>query len=166
MSDDAGPPRVAILFGPELAPAELAERLPPSRRAAVDAAPDETLSLADYHLFAASLDAGVRRAVEAGHGAPETDPAYRPGETDCGAFRLGVRTAGRTAVALVEAETGPPCPADLALAAWLAAWFRPDRVLCLGAGRRLAGLLGGGVAVHRLPARASAMQIALALPAA
>ncbi len=64
----------------------------------------ESLSLADYQVFFASLPDSVQRAVNQRWGAPETDPFFLPGRSDCGAFALPAFRCGAVAVGLQPAR--------------------------------------------------------------
>jgi cobaltochelatase CobN len=64
----------------------------------------ESLCLADYHRFFASLPDAVQAAVTDRWGAPEADPFFRPGEVDCGRFVLSVFRLGNIAIGLQPAR--------------------------------------------------------------
>ncbi len=64
----------------------------------------ESLSLADYQVFFASLPDSVQRAVNQRWGAPETDPFFLPGRSDCGAFALPAFRCGAVVVGLQPAR--------------------------------------------------------------
>lgn len=100
------------------------------------AGPPETVKLIDYTAFFGTLPAAAQTAVRARWGAPEDDPAYVPGELDCGAFLLSIMRDRTLAVGL-EPQRGllsdPPSHAFLAFQAWLRDEFRADRVIPVGA---------------------------------
>ncbi|MDH5411274.1 MAG: cobaltochelatase subunit CobN, partial [Alphaproteobacteria bacterium] len=64
----------------------------------------ETLPFNEYQIFFASLPRAVREAVTERWGAPEGDPFYLPGETDCGAFAIPAFRCGAVAVCLQPAR--------------------------------------------------------------
>jgi cobaltochelatase CobN len=105
----------------------------------------ERLSLADYQLFFAALAPVVQEQVLARWGAPERDPFFLPGETDCGAFAVAAFCCGKVAIGLQPArgynidpqasyhdpELVPP-HGYLAFYAWLREAFRADVVVHMG----------------------------------
>ncbi|MEX2615316.1 MAG: cobaltochelatase subunit CobN [Alphaproteobacteria bacterium] len=65
---------------------------------------EETLSLADYHLFFGGLPEAVRAQVAERWGPPESDPFYREGELDCGSFTIPAFRCGGVAIGLQPAR--------------------------------------------------------------
>lgn len=64
----------------------------------------ESLSLADYQLAFAQLPEPVRNAITDRWGAPEEDPFFVLGETDCGRFALPAFRLGKVAIGLQPAR--------------------------------------------------------------
>jgi cobaltochelatase CobN len=64
----------------------------------------ETLPLPDYEMFFATLPRQVRDAVRERWGAPEADPMFAAGHTDCGAFAIPACRCGHIAVGLQPAR--------------------------------------------------------------
>jgi len=64
----------------------------------------ETLSMADYQMFFASLPDAVRAVVTERWGMPDVDPFFQVGDVDCGQFTLPVFRAGNIAIALQPAR--------------------------------------------------------------
>ncbi len=64
----------------------------------------ESLSLADYQIFFASLPDSVQVAVNERWGAPDADPFFLPGRSDCGAFALPAFRCGAVVVGLQPAR--------------------------------------------------------------
>ena len=64
----------------------------------------ETLPLNDYAAFFARLPRDVQDQVTAQWGAPESDPFYRLGDTDCGSFAIPAYRVGNVCVALQPAR--------------------------------------------------------------
>lgn len=122
----------------------------------------ETLPLADYQLFFASLPKAVRDAVTARWGAPESDPFYRPGQTDCGTFALPAFRCGTVAVGLqpargynIDPQASYHDPAlvpphnYLAFYCWLRDSFRADAIVHCGKHGNLEWLPGKAVALSQ-----------------
>jgi len=65
---------------------------------------EESLSLADYHLFFGTLPQAVRDQVTERWGPPEDDPFYREGELDCGSFAISAFRCGSIAIGLQPAR--------------------------------------------------------------
>ena len=79
----------------------------------------EPLSRADYAGFFAALPRSEQDRVNARWGAPEADPAFRPGRLDCGALLIPALRLGRVALAVRRMpEATPPSHGDLAIEAW------------------------------------------------
>jgi len=142
--------RVGLVLPAELSPAATEAVL---AALGCRAGSEETLSLADYHLFLARLPAAVRGATEARWGAPEADPCFRPGATDCGRFVLPLRRFGALA-AVLDAGWRPPRHGDLAAAAWLAGPFGAARLVLAGE----AALPATGLPAVRVPAAPQAIR--------
>jgi cobaltochelatase CobN len=120
----------------------------------------EALSLADYQLFFAALPAAVRERVTERWGAPEADPFFVAGETDCGRFALPVFRLGNVAIGLQPArgynidpkqtyhspDLVPP-HGYLAFYAWLRRSFGAQAVLHMGKHGNLEWLPGKAVAL-------------------
>jgi cobaltochelatase CobN len=120
----------------------------------------ETLSLADYSAFFATLSPSVQRRVEAQWGAAEHDPFFRPGSLDCGRFAIPGFRLGNVAV-LIQPARGynvdpkatyhdpalAPPHSYLATYAWLADTFRADAVINLGKHGTLEWLPGKALAL-------------------
>ena len=94
----------------------------------------EELSRADYAAWFASLPRATQEEVAERWGAPEQDPAFRPGRLDCGTFSIPAARFGNVAVALLPSrpEDGVPRHGELALQAWLQDGFRVDAVIRIG----------------------------------
>ncbi len=120
----------------------------------------ESLSLADYQLFFAALPKAVRDAVTARWGAPENDPFYRAGDTDCGRFAIAAFRCGAVAVGLQPARGYNIDPGQsyhdpalvpphgyLAFYAWLREAFRADAIIHLGKHGNLEWLPGKALAL-------------------
>lgn len=120
----------------------------------------ESLSLADYQLFFAALPKTVRDAVTTRWGAPEADPFYRPGDTDCGRFAIAAFRCGAVAVGLQPARGYNIDPGQsyhdpalvpphgyLAFYAWLRGSFRADAIVHLGKHGNLEWLPGKALAL-------------------
>ncbi|HEX9533954.1 MAG TPA: cobaltochelatase subunit CobN, partial [Stellaceae bacterium] len=102
---------------------------------------EESLSLADYSAFFATLPPAVQRAVADRWGSAERDPFFRPGRLDCGRFAIPGFRAGNVAM-LIQPARGynidpkatyhdpalVPPHSYFALYAWLADEFRADAV--------------------------------------
>jgi cobaltochelatase CobN len=121
---------------------------------------EERLQLVDYTAFFGSLPEALRAKVTQRWGPPERDPFYRPGELDCGAFRIPVVRYGHVAVGVQPARGYnidpqasyhdpdlPPPHFYLAFYAWLRDAFRADVVVHFGKHGNLEWLPGKGVAL-------------------
>ncbi len=64
----------------------------------------ETLSLADYAAFFSALPAATRAAVSTRWGAPERDPFFVSGRTDCGHFAIPALRLGNVVVGVQPAR--------------------------------------------------------------
>ena len=106
---------------------------------------EESLSMADYQLFFATLPMSVQKQVTERWGAPESDPFYQPGEVDCGRFAIAAFRCGRVAIGLQPArgyQIDPvasyhdpdlvPPHGYLAFYAWLRNDFTADAVVHMG----------------------------------
>jgi cobaltochelatase CobN len=123
-------------------------------------AADETLSMADYQIFFGALLRAVQEQVRARWGAPEADPFFRAGETDCGRFAIPAFRLGRIAVALqpargynIDPQSSyhdpdlPPPHNYLAFYAWLRYEFRAHAVVHFGKHGNLEWLPGKALAL-------------------
>ncbi|HEX9462793.1 MAG TPA: cobaltochelatase subunit CobN [Alphaproteobacteria bacterium] len=121
---------------------------------------EERLSLVDYTAFFGSLPEGLRRKVSERWGPPDRDPFYRPGELDCGTFRIPVARFGNIAIGVQPARGYnidpsasyhdpdlPPPHFYLAFYAWLRDAFRADAVVHFGKHGNLEWLPGKGLAL-------------------
>ncbi len=121
---------------------------------------EERLQLVDYTAFFGSLPEPLRAKVTQRWGPPERDPFYRPGELDCGAFRIPVVRYGHVAVGVQPARGYnidpqasyhdpdlPPPHFYLAFYAWLRDSFRADAIVHFGKHGNLEWLPGKGVAL-------------------
>jgi cobaltochelatase CobN len=121
---------------------------------------EERLSLIDYTAFFGSLPEALRRKVTERWGPPERDPFYRPGELDCGTFRIPVARCGNIAIGVqpargynVDPSTSyhdpdlPPPHFYLAFHAWLRDAFRADAVVHFGKHGNLEWLPGKSLAL-------------------
>ncbi|MCC7168672.1 MAG: cobaltochelatase subunit CobN [Rhodospirillales bacterium] len=120
----------------------------------------EGLALPDYQAFFRDLPQAVQEKVSARWGAPERDPHFRTGETDCGRFALPVIVFGNIAVAIQPArgynidpaasyhdpDLAPP-HAYFAFHAWLRHHFRAQAVVHMGKHGNLEWLPGKAVAL-------------------
>ena len=122
----------------------------------------ESLSLADYQMFFARLPKAVREAVTARWGAPEADPFYRAGDTDCGRFAIAAFRCGSIAVGLQPARGYNIDPSQsyhdpalvpphsyLAFYAWARESFRADAIVHLGKHGNLEWLPGKALALSQ-----------------
>jgi cobaltochelatase CobN len=121
---------------------------------------EETLSLAEYSAFFASLPQRVQQQVGERWGSAERDPFFRPGRLDCGRFAIPGFRAGNIAV-LIQPARGynldpkatyhdpalVPPHSYLAAYAWLADSFRADAVIDLGKHGTLEWLPGKALAL-------------------
>ncbi|MSP89190.1 MAG: cobaltochelatase subunit CobN [Alphaproteobacteria bacterium] len=143
--------------------AELLARLlagPTNDHRARDRQENESLPLADYSVFFATLPASVRAAVTEHWGTPESDPFYRAGSLDCGRFLVPAIRLGNVAVAIQPARGYNIDPATsyhapdlvpphnyLAVYAWLRQSFRADAIVHLGKHGNLEWLPGKALAL-------------------
>ena len=65
---------------------------------------NETLSMSAYQIFFAGLPVPIQAAVWDRWGAPESDPFFRAGEVDCGAFLISAFRCGNVVVGLQPAR--------------------------------------------------------------
>jgi cobaltochelatase CobN len=120
----------------------------------------ESLSLADYSVFFATLPPSIRAAVTRRWGAPERDPFYRAGRLDCGRFVVPAVGLGNVVVAIQPARGYNIDPAAsyhapdlvpphnyLAFYAWLREQFRADAIVHLGKHGNLEWLPGKALAL-------------------
>ena len=120
----------------------------------------ETLPFNDYQIFFATLPKAVRDAVSERWGAPESDPFYMAGETDCGGFAIPAFRCGNIAIGLqpargynidpVASYHDPalvPPHGYLAFYAWLREGFRADAVVHMGKHGNLEWLPGKALAL-------------------
>jgi cobaltochelatase CobN len=124
------------------------------------AAGEESLSVAEYSAFLATLPLQVQQAVAARWGSAERDPFFRPGRLDCGRFAIPGFRAGNVAV-LIQPARGynvdpkstyhdpalVPPHAYFAVYAWLADDFRADAIIHLGKHGTLEWLPGKALAL-------------------
>ena len=121
---------------------------------------EERLPLVDYTAFFGSLPASLRASVTERWGPPESDPFYRPGELDCGVFRIPALRFGNAVVGVQPArgynldpsvshhDPGlPPPHSYLAFYAWLRDAFRADAIVHFGKHGNLEWLPGKGLAL-------------------
>jgi cobaltochelatase CobN len=121
---------------------------------------EERLSLVDYSAFFGSLPASLRAKVIERWGVPESDPFYRPGELDCGAFRIPATRFGNVTVGVQPARGYnidpsssyhdpdlPPPHFYLAFYAWLRQSFRADAIVHFGKHGNLEWMPGKGLAL-------------------
>ncbi len=142
-------------------PEELVQRLLAGPTNANPAAPaEESLSLAEYSAFFATLPSAIQQMVTARWGAAERDPFFRAGTLDCGRFAIPGFRAGNVAV-LIQPARGynidpkstyhdpalVPPHAYFATYAWLAEDFRADAVIHLGKHGTLEWLPGKALAL-------------------
>ncbi|MAX47835.1 MAG: cobaltochelatase subunit CobN [Rhodospirillaceae bacterium] len=120
----------------------------------------ERLALPDYHYFFSSLPDAVQQAVTDRWGAPEADPFFHAGETDCGFFALPVFRLGHIAIGLQPArgynidpkssyhspDLVPP-HGYLAFYAWIREAFGAHAALHMGKHGNLEWLPGKAVAL-------------------
>ncbi|HEU0070922.1 MAG TPA: cobaltochelatase subunit CobN [Alphaproteobacteria bacterium] len=145
--------------GAELVARVLAGQTNDHRRRGLES---ESLSLADYQLFFAALPKAVRDAVTARWGAPERDPFYRAGETDCGRFAIAAFRCGAIAIGLQPARGYNIDPSAsyhdpalvpphgyLAFYAWMREQFRADAIVHLGKHGNLEWLPGKALALSQ-----------------
>jgi len=121
---------------------------------------EERLSLVDYTAFFGSLPEALRKRVSERWGPPERDPFYRPGELDCGTFRIPVMRCGNVAIGVQPARGYnvdptasyhdpdlPPPHFYFAFYAWLRDSFRTHAVIHFGKHGNLEWLPGKGLAL-------------------
>ena len=121
---------------------------------------EERLQLVDYTAFFGNLPEALRAKVTQRWGPPERDPFYRPGELDCGAFRIPVVRYGHVAVGVQPARGYnidpqasyhdpdlPPPHFYLAFYAWLRDSFRADAIVHFGKHGNLEWLPGKSIAL-------------------
>ena len=120
----------------------------------------EVLPLNDYAAFFSRLPRAVQDRVTAQWGAPESDPFFRHGETDCGAFAMPAYRVGNVCVALQPArgynidpvktyhdpDLVPP-HGYLAFYAWLRQSFAAQAVIHVGKHGNLEWLPGKALAL-------------------
>ncbi len=119
------------------------------------------LPLADYMIDYGALPEELRHAVEDRWGAPEADPFFVPGETDCGRFHLSIHPFGNVVVGIQPARGYNIDPKDtyhspdlvpphnyLAFHFWLRHHFGADAVLHMGKHGNLEWLPGKAVALE------------------
>ncbi|MBM3599194.1 MAG: cobaltochelatase subunit CobN [Alphaproteobacteria bacterium] len=144
-------------------PAELLDRLlegPTNDLRAVDRIESESLSLADYQIFLATLPTSLRARINERWGAPERDPAFREGRLDCGRFVVPAIRLGQIVVAIQPARGYNIDPTAsyhspdlvpphnyLAFYAWLRDGFRADAIVHLGKHGNLEWLPGKALAL-------------------
>jgi len=122
----------------------------------------ETLPFNEYQIFFAALPRAVREAVSGRWGAPEADPFFLPGETDCGAFAIPAFRCGNAAVCLQPARGYNIDPVAsyhdpalvpphnyLAFHAWLRHEYRADAVVHMGKHGNLEWLPGKALALSQ-----------------
>jgi cobaltochelatase CobN len=122
----------------------------------------ETLPFNEYQIFFAALPRAVREAVSERWGAPEADPFFLPGETDCGAFGVSAFRCGNAAVCLQPARGYNIDPVAsyhdpalvpphnyLAFHAWLRHEYRADAVVHMGKHGNLEWLPGKALALSQ-----------------
>ncbi len=122
----------------------------------------ESLPLSDYQLFFTALPKAVRDAVTERWGAPESDPFYRPGHTDCGSFAIPAFRCGTIAVGLQPARGYNIDPQStyhdpalvpphgyLAFYCWLRDAYRAEAVVHLGKHGNLEWLPGKSLALSQ-----------------
>ncbi len=120
----------------------------------------EALPFNDYQIFFAALPRAVREAVNERWGAPESDPFYLAGETDCGAFAIPAYRCGNAAVCLQPARGYNIDPVAsyhdpalvpphnyLAFHAWLRHEYRADAIVHMGKHGNLEWLPGKALAL-------------------
>ncbi|MGB0632908.1 MAG: cobaltochelatase subunit CobN, partial [Alphaproteobacteria bacterium] len=121
---------------------------------------EEKISLAEYQIFFAALPKSVRDAVTDRWGAPEADPFFLAGETDCGALAIPAFRCGSITVGLQPArgynidpektyhdpDLVPP-HGYLAFYAWLRTQFRADAIVHMGKHGNLEWLPGKSLAL-------------------
>jgi cobaltochelatase CobN len=123
-------------------------------------AASEELSLADYTAWFSTLPRVVQEQVSTRWGPPESDPFYRPGRTDCGAFRISTLRFGNLVVGVqpargynIDPQKSYHDPAlvpphgYLAFYAWLREGFRAQAVIHLGKHGNLEWLPGKSLAL-------------------
>jgi cobaltochelatase CobN len=120
----------------------------------------ETVALPDYEIFFSSLPRALRDAVTSRWGPPESDPMFRAGDTECGAFAIPAFRCGNIAVGLQPARGYNIDPAAsyhdpdlvpphnyLAFYAWLRGVFDAHAAVHFGKHGNLEWLPGKAVAL-------------------
>ncbi len=118
------------------------------------------MSLADYQIDYGQLPAPLRAAIETRWGAPEADPFFTPGRTDCGHFTLSVLQFGNVVVGVQPARGYNIDPTDsyhspdlvpphhyLAFYFWLRQQFRAHAIVHMGKHGNLEWLPGKALAL-------------------
>ncbi|HHL21166.1 MAG TPA: cobaltochelatase subunit CobN [Aliiroseovarius sp.] len=118
------------------------------------------MSMAEYQIDYGQLPWELREAIEARWGAPEADPFFTPGRTDCGHFTLSVLQFGNVAVGIQPARGYNIDPTDtyhspdlvpphhyLAFYFWLRHQFRADAIVHMGKHGNLEWLPGKALAL-------------------
>ncbi len=111
-------------------------------------------------MFFTALPKAVRDAVMSRWGAPESDPFYRPGQTDCGSFAIPAFRCGTIAVGLqpargynIDPQSSYHDPAlvpphgYLAFYCWLRDAYRAEAIVHLGKHGNLEWLPGKSLAL-------------------
>lgn len=120
----------------------------------------ERLALIDYSAFFGSLPLALQKSVLERWGPPEGDPAYVPGELDCGHFRIAALRFGNAVVGVQPARGYNVDPASsyhdpglvpphsyLAFYAWLRDGLRAHAVVHVGKHGNLEWLPGKALAL-------------------
>jgi len=122
----------------------------------------ETLSMADYQMFFATLPDAVQKAVLDRWGVAEEDPFYVPGDVDCGRFAIPAFVSGNMAIGLQPArgynidptqtyhspDLVPP-HSYFAFYAWLRHEFSAHAIIHMGKHGNLEWLPGKALALSR-----------------
>ncbi|MHA1571741.1 MAG: cobaltochelatase subunit CobN, partial [Alphaproteobacteria bacterium] len=120
----------------------------------------ETLGLSDYESFFSGLPRGIQEQVRERWGAPEGDPFFMPGRTDCGGFAIAALRLGNVVVGLQPARGYNIDPVrsyhDSALVpphgyfafyAWVRQAFKADAIVHMGKHGNLEWLPGKALAL-------------------
>ncbi len=120
------------------------------------------LSMAEYQVDYGRLPWELRDRIEARWGAPEADPFYTPGRTDCGHFTLSVLQYGNVVVGIQPARGYNIDPTDtyhspdlvpphhyLAFYFWLRHQFRANAIVHMGKHGNLEWLPGKALALSQ-----------------
>lgn len=120
----------------------------------------ESVSMADYAPYLASLPRAVQDGVAGRWGSAESDPRYRPGRLDCGRFSVAAYRCGNVAIGLQPARgynidpqssyhdpALPPPHGYLAFYAWIQDVFRADAIVHMGKHGNLEWLPGKSLAL-------------------